>query len=119
MMPFRPVSPHRLILLLAAALAALLLAGCITIGAEFRHQAVEQIEPGETTQQQLLGLLGNPVRTGITDDGALEWTYAHYKGGLFARFEGRDLVIKFDDSGRVQSFSYHTTDATEKLVQRK
>ncbi|HKI96933.1 MAG TPA: outer membrane protein assembly factor BamE [bacterium] len=104
--------------LLALALP-LIVAGCISIGAEFRPQAVELVKPGQTTDQEVLKIFGNPVRTGVADDGSREWTYAYYKASAFGSFEGRDLIIKFDDNGKVKSFSYHTTDPKENIVQPK
>jgi outer membrane protein assembly factor BamE (lipoprotein component of BamABCDE complex) len=102
--------------LLALALP-LVLAGCISIGAEFRPQAVELVKAGQTSDQEILKIFGNPVRVGIADDGSNEWTYAYYKASAFGSFEGRDLIIKFDHAGKVKSFSYHTTDAKEPIVQ--
>ena len=104
--------------LLALALL-LLVAGCITIGQQFRPEAVELIKAGQTTDQDVLKLFGNPVRTGLAEDGAREWTYAHYKASAFGAFEGRDLVVKFNADGSVKSFSYHTTDPNESLVKAK
>ncbi len=92
-----------------------LLAACMTVGEEFRKEAVELIEPGQTTDKEILKIFGNPVRTGIAEDGSREWTYAYYRAGM-GGFEGYDLVLKFDDRGRVKSFSYHTTDPEEEIV---
>jgi outer membrane protein assembly factor BamE (lipoprotein component of BamABCDE complex) len=97
----------------------LIVAGCVSIGAKFRSEAVEQIKPGQTTQQEVLNIFGNPVRTGISDDSSIEWTYAYYKAGAFSDFEGHDLIIKFDSNGKVKSFSYHTTNPKDKMVQPK
>lgn len=104
---------------LVALVLPLVLAGCITVGQAFRPEAVDLVKPGQTTDKEVLKIFGNPVRTGIADDGQIEWTYAHYKASMFGGFEGRDLVLKFDASGKVSSMSYHTTDPTEKIVQPK
>ena len=97
---------------------SLLVAGCITIGEKFRPEAIEQIKPGQTTDKDVLQIFGNPVRTGI-NDGVREWTYAHYKASAFGKFEGRDLVIKFNSDGTVKSYSYSTTDPKEDIVKPK
>lgn len=99
-----------------AAVMLLALAGCMTIGQDFNHEAVDLIKQNQTTDKEVLKIFGNPLRTGIAEDGAREWTYAHYKGGAFRSLEGRDLVIKFNDNGTVRSYSYHTTDPSEELV---
>ena len=104
--------------LLTALLLSLLLAACVSVGVPFRHEAVNQIKPGVTRDKDLLDLFGNPVRTGITDDGLREWTYLYYKAGV-GGLHGQDLVVKFDEGGKVRSFSYHTTDPKEKIVQPK
>lgn len=98
---------------LVALALPLVLAACITIGQKFRPEQVELIKAGQTTNKDVLKLLGNPVRTGFDDDGLREWTYAYYKAGAFSGFEGHDLVVKFSADGKVKSFSYHTTDPND------
>lgn len=98
---------------LVALAASALLAGCITVGAEFPHAAISQLEPGKTTQSDVRDIFGDPIRVGV-DDGQLEWSYANYRASLFGAFEGRDLVIKFDqETNRVASYSYHTTHTAD------
>jgi hypothetical protein len=99
-------------------LAAILLAGCITIGRDFSPEVIGKIRPGETTLEEVRQMLGEPVRTGV-EDGRLVWTYARYHASLFGKFEGRDLAIKFDAAHRVLSFNYSTTDPSEELLLKK
>jgi outer membrane protein assembly factor BamE (lipoprotein component of BamABCDE complex) len=101
---------------LVGLMVTLSLAGCITIGQDFRSEAVDLVKPGQTTDEEVLKIFGNPVRTGIADDGLREWTYARYHANIFGRFEGRDLVVKFDENGRVKTLSYNTTDPKDKRV---
>jgi len=92
---------------LALAALVVLLAGCFTAGREFTYTAVPQIKPGETTQEQVHQIFGNPVRVG-TEDGLPVWTYMRYRVSLFSGVEGRDLVIKFDANNVVKTYSYST-----------
>jgi outer membrane protein assembly factor BamE (lipoprotein component of BamABCDE complex) len=89
-------------------LLALTVSGCITVGEPFSLKPVKRIAKGTTTQQEIQAMFGNPIRTGM-EDGNPTWTYIHYKASLFGAFEGRDLIVIFDPSGRVKSVSYNTT----------
>lgn len=102
---------------LVALALPLVLAACITIGQKFRPQQVELIKKGETTNNEVLKLLGNPMRTGFDDNGLREWTYAYYRAGAFSGLEGHDLVVKFLPDGTVKSFSYHSTDPHDPVIQ--
>ena len=46
------------------------------------------------------------VRTGI-DDGRPTWTYGYYRYALLGEARTRDLVVRFDDSGRVASYTFN------------
>lgn len=95
--------------LLALALTmALLAAGCATVGREFPSASVGNIIIGETDRSEIQRMFGEPWRTGI-EDGQRTWTYAHYRYSLFRPAQTRDLVIRFDDEGKVASYSFNTT----------
>ena len=104
----------RLFLVPVLLLALTLLAGCITVGHEFPFKQVGDIKIGETTVDDIQAQFGNPVRTGV-ENGNLVWSYVHFKGSIFGKFEGRDLTVKFDSQNRVTTYNYSTTDPTEKL----
>jgi hypothetical protein len=96
-----------------AALLGVFLAGCATVGRDFSSDAVTRIHLNQTTQQEILDLLGPPWRTGI-DDGLVTWTYGRYRYSLFRSARTKDLVVRFDDRGIVVSYTYNTTvDAKE------
>jgi outer membrane protein assembly factor BamE (lipoprotein component of BamABCDE complex) len=99
---------------LVAAGLALALSGCITIGNDFPHAAVDTIQPGTTTQEDIRKIFGNPMRTGI-DDGKLTWTYLRYHANIAGDFEGKDLIVKFDDQNKVVSISFNSTDTGRQL----
>jgi len=86
-----------------------LLAGCATVGRDFPAAQVGQIRLHETTQAEIRALFGEPWRVGI-EDGRRTWTYGKYRYKLFGEAETQDLVIRFDDQGRVASYTFNTTE---------
>jgi outer membrane protein assembly factor BamE (lipoprotein component of BamABCDE complex) len=95
--------------LLSAGLAAGLAAGCATIGHDFPAASVHQVTIGQTTQDEILRMFGQPWRTGI-EDGKTTWTYGYYKYPLVGRKRSRDLVLRFDDNKVVKSYTFNTTE---------
>jgi hypothetical protein len=81
---------------------------CITVGREFRPDAVQLVELNVTTRAQVQAQFGAPWRTGV-EDGLETWTYGHYRYSMFGASRTRDLVVKFDDTGVVVSYQYNTT----------
>ncbi len=55
---------------------------------------------------------GAPWRTGL-EDGQRTWTYAEYRYSLFGGAQTRDLLIRFDDEGRVASYTFNSTHAED------
>ena len=90
------------------------LSGCITIGDEFRYDAIPQIKKGETTMQDIEQIFGIPLRKGM-EEGDRVWTFAYYKANILGVLEGRDLVIKFDGLNKVKSVSYNSTNPDEAI----
>jgi hypothetical protein len=86
----------------------LLLAGCASAGRNFNVSGVHQISIGQTAKSDVMVLFGAPWRTGI-EDGRETWTYGHYKYSLFSDAKTRDLVLRFDASGRVASYTFNST----------
>lgn len=91
-----------------AILLVLLHSGCATIGREFPPEQVSNITIGRTTKAELLGLFGLPYRRGV-DSGDSTWTYVHYKVRMFGEhLKTRDLVVTFDGSGHVKTYTYNS-----------
>jgi hypothetical protein len=86
----------------------LLLAGCASAGHHFNVAGVQQVNVGKTTKGDVMAMFGEPWRTGI-EDGRETWTYGHYKYSLFSDAKTRDLVLRFDGSGKVASYSFNST----------
>jgi hypothetical protein len=87
---------------------ALLGAGCATVGREFPAHSVDNIIIGKTDRAEIRRMFGEPWRMGI-EDGKKTWTYAHYRYSIFGPEQTRDLLVRFDDEGKVVSYSFNTT----------
>jgi hypothetical protein len=103
-------SPY-LLLFVAFSMVALL-AGCATVGKDFPAGQVTAIQIGKTTREEVREVFGAPWRTGI-EDGRRTWTYGKYKYSLFAPARTQDLVIRFNDEGKVVSYTFNTTEHQE------
>lgn len=57
----------------------IILSGCATYGKKIDVQAVQKIEQGTTTEQEVYALLGKPVSSSITPDGKKFLMYMHIK----------------------------------------
>lgn len=90
----------------------LLLTGCANVGHDFPDQRASELEIGETTQQEVRSLFGEPWRVGY-EDGMRTWTYGKYRYALFGSSSTKDLVIRFDQNGTVKSYTYNTTEHDE------
>jgi len=86
--------------------------GCITLGKDFSEAKVSSIAIGVTTKNEIRRLFGSPWLSGV-QDGKPAWTYGSYNYSLFGERKAKDLVVQFDDRGKVSSFTYSTTDHNE------
>lgn len=84
-------------------------AGCATVGKDFATHNVDQIIIGETTRSDIQEMFGEPWRTGL-EDGKRTWSYGKYRWSAFGDAETTDLVVRFNDDGRVSSYVYNTTE---------
>jgi len=88
----------------------LAVASCATVGMRFPTEQVRRIEIGVTTREDVRVMFGIPWRTGI-DSGQETWTFGFYKYRLFGETDTTDLVIRFRDTGAVDSYTFNTTEA--------
>src|ERR1041384_8350867 len=100
-------SHARLTALLAAAVAAASLAGCMTVGRPFPTDKVATIAVGKTTQRDLIQTYGHPFRTGL-QDGDTTWTYLNYHLSVLGEQETTDLYLRFNADGTVKSYAFNT-----------
>lgn len=84
------------------------IAGCMSIGRNFPINPVRDLQIGKTTKEDILHMFGAPWRTGI-EDGDKTWTYAHYRYSLFSGSKTRDLVLRFNASDKLVSYSFNSS----------
>lgn len=94
-------------------LSALLFSGCATIGKDFDSTKLSWIKAGETGKKDVIRELGDPFRVGM-DAGDQTWTYGYYQYRVFGESTTKDLVIRFDQDGKVKSFTLNTSFPEEK-----
>jgi hypothetical protein len=93
-----------------------LLAGCVSVGAEFSTPTGEMIKNGVTTRAELLQRFGSPTQVGI-ENGDQSWTWLHVRAGVIGRTLSKALHVKFNERGVVKSYSY--TSSLPEEVQRE
>ncbi|DAB27368.1 MAG: hypothetical protein A2513_11145 [Sulfurimonas sp. RIFOXYD12_FULL_33_39] len=93
---------------MAMAIALLTLGGCARVGTNFNASQVQRIKIGETTQNDVVAMFGQPWRKGI-ENGVRMWTYGRYTYRLIGETDTKDLVIKFNNEGKVSSYTFNTT----------
>ncbi len=103
---------HRI---LSLGCAIVLLAGCVSIGAEFPAPTTSMIKNGATTRTELIQLFGSPSQVGI-EDGDQTWTWVYVKAGVFGQPLSKELHVTFTERGVVKSYSYTSSQPEE--VQR-
>ena len=103
----KTASIHIISILIGIVLLAFV--SCATVGRDFPTDTIAQIQIGKTTLTEINDLFGPPWRTGI-EDGDKTWTYGYYKYRLFGDTTTRDLVVRFDGRGVVNSYSYNTSE---------
>lgn len=97
-----------LLWVLAMAIALLTFGGCARVGTNFNAQQVHKIKIGETTQNDVIAMFGQPWRKGV-ENGVRMWTYGRYTYRLIGETDTKDLVIKFNNEGKVLSYTFNTT----------
>ncbi|MDR9467956.1 outer membrane protein assembly factor BamE [Marinospirillum sp.] len=91
-------------------LAAFIISGCASVGKPYAEHKVSEIKVGETTRQQVEEMFGPPWRTGL-ESGMTTWTYGHYRYSLFSDDRTSDLVVRYDENNKVDSYTYNRTTA--------
>lgn len=88
--------------------ALLTLGGCARVGQDFNANKVQTIQIGKTTQNDIVAMFGQPWRKGI-ENGVTMWTYGRYTYRLIGETDTKDLVVKFDNDGKVKSYTFNET----------
>ena len=108
----KSVKPNCVLALILISLMIMFVSGCITLGKDFPEANVSSIAIGVTTKNEVRKLFGSPWLSGV-QDGHPAWTYGSYDYSLFGERKAKDLVVQFDDYGKVSSFTFSTTDHDE------
>ena len=108
----KPLKINYVPALILISMMIIFVSGCITLGKEFPEANVSSITIGLTTKNEVRKLFGSPWLSGV-QDGKLAWTYGSYDYSLFGERIAKDLVVQFNDQGKVSSFTYSTTDHDE------
>lgn len=90
-----------------AGLVTTMASSCATVGKDFAADNVQKIIIGTTTKSTIEQTYGKPWRTGI-EDGKETWTYGYYRYKLIGKTQTKDLVVRFDKTGKVTSYSFNT-----------
>jgi len=108
----KPLKINYFLVLILISMMIIFVSGCITLGKDFPEANVPSITIGVTTKNEVRKLFGSPWLSGV-QDGKPAWTYGIYDYSLFGERKAKDLVVHFDDRGKVSSFTYSTTDHNE------
>jgi len=108
----KPVKLNYVLALILISTMIIFVSGCITLGKDFSEANVSSITIGVTTKNEVRRLFGSPWLSGV-QDGQPAWTYGIYDYSLFGERKAKDLLVQFDDQGKVSSFTFSTTDHDE------
>ena len=108
----KSVKPNYAVALILISIMIIFVSGCIPFGKDYPEAKVSSITIGVTTKNEIRRLFGSPWLTGV-QDGQPAWTYGSYDYSLFGERKAKDLVVQFDDQGKVSSFTFSTTDHDE------
>lgn len=81
------------------------LCGCVLYGRDFSASQVKNIETNVTTQKQIFGMFGEPVRKGL-DSGYEAWTYSYHSYSLGGGLRTKELSVVFNRDGTVRTYSF-------------
>jgi hypothetical protein len=84
---------------------ALILAGCFSTGRDFASGPVKNIQNNVTTQREIFGSFGEPLRKGL-EDGYETWTYSYQYYELGQLRDSKDLHIIFNQDRTVRSYYF-------------
>ena len=85
----------------------LALSGCVTYGRDFGTTPVRDIQTNSTTQREIFGLFGEPVRKGL-DSGYETWTYSYHTYQMGQLVASKELYVVFNKDNTVRSYSFTT-----------
>jgi hypothetical protein len=75
------------------------------MGRDFATTPVRNIEVNKTTQREIFGNFGEPVRRGL-ENGYETWTYSYAYYELGQLRDSKDLYVVFNRDNTVRSYSF-------------
>ena len=108
----KPLKSNYVLPVILISMMIIFVSGCITLGKDFSEANVSSITIGVTTKNEVRRLFGSPWLSGV-QDGQPAWTYGIYDYSLFGERKAKELLVQFDDQGKVSSFTFSTTDHDE------
>lgn len=88
--------------------AAVLLAGCVSMGTNYDVAAVDRLQVG-MSKAEVIALLGQPNQVVTNSDGSERLVWVHSKGSMFGA-NARSVGLPFGPDGRL-------TDVPQRSVQ--
>jgi hypothetical protein len=90
-----------------AVAAALLLAGCVSMGTNYDAAAVDRLQVG-MTKAEVIGLLGQPNQIITNSDGSERLVWVHSTGSMLGA-NARSLGLPFGPDGRLTDVPQRST----------
>jgi len=90
---------------IALMVGLLVLSGCIYMGRDFVTTPVKSIENNVTTQREIFGYFGEPIRKGL-ENGYETWTYSYQYYELAQLRDSKELYVVFNKDNTVRSYSF-------------
>ena len=90
---------------------------CLTVGSEFTSE-VTWIQKDVTKKSEVEKKIGAPFRTGY-DTGLLTYTYGYYRYSVFRPTRTKDLTVRFNTNGTVNSYSFASSFDEDKVTMTK
>lgn len=88
-------------------LPLLFLTSCTVVGNVYKHENVEQLEPG-MSEQEVIAILGaGPSSRSVAGDGyLLQWQYSY--GTALATGGGRHVAVRFSNDNKMVEITHDT-----------
>ena len=86
-------------------MGSLILSGCLYMGRDFVTTPVKSIENNVTTQREVFGYFGEPIRKGL-ENGYETCTYSYQYYELGQLRDSKELFVVFNKDNTVRSYSF-------------
>ena len=87
--------------------AIFFLYSCMTVGRDFPTVPVKEIQINTTTQKEIFGSFGEPVRKGL-ENGYETWSYSYHYYELGQLRDSKELYVVFNKDSTVRNYSFRS-----------